>query len=1453
MDYFDSSEESSSNAVHLLDVKIMKVQYVTTAYEWLFPIINDLQQNLFPILETNPDTRWDLQRAMCRYRGQAVLFGDRTVKTDARTEEEPIDIETAVDAAGVEKSDVDFMPAYEKRFTSVMSTIGALARCVVECVVAKSGKQKVGNGDRVVAYVSGAWPILSDAVRYEIKCVPKQYGGQTQLPGARKDYDAAAIGCGIYPSSNVRATIGDFHSLLLHSCRLGDRPVNTIIQTMFPTVYSQPPREGVTVHKTIKGPGGQQQIDLRQPLLNEFDVVELRDILDRGGGATSWVNIDHKNVLFPTVAMFFYRAELARIAECYKTKNRWYEVLSRGCALVKHLSFLLNHAPHILNVKRLKYLDCVTQQNEFKQKKKRNYHNGSRLLLDLFDMYTASIRGLNLLPERTYAQFFETVMQNQYAKRDNVLPNKELATVATALDIYSVMQQDQNSAEKLYTDDTQFQRSKAVTTSGHMFSVIDSVPQNEVLDGDSSSSTGTIRLDDVQPLPNAPPPPPTTEASTSMNLDDDTNTLNIPSIHTSSTSSTTSVRSAYHTNCFNDFINRLTTPCNVDDFVIAMRWLIEKGVVTKVEMTGTSDHNRGKKFDAFYLSSVYALQSKCVATLGDLYKRGIKSSINRHEQMQSESYNIDDAQEEFRARSYMLEEKIAYFDEARQVLRALCVSHAELLKKIRNADRNVDLEAVVEDADGPVAQNTDVAKDEARLLSDFEAFYTDVKSFIAGTPDEIDKSDPYAELRPEPVDGERTTCFPLLIAPVVDNNSSNMTYCTEQQRAIKRMETSPLSIVVGGAGCGKTAVLEKATMSYHQSQVMVCSPYGKVVAELNRRVANARTIDSLLFAHRVLYQQEVQKAENILGSLRAAVRHSGFQNSPLARIVEIRADLYRILGVYDHPSPFENIRVLIVDESSLVNFKSFEALLSAIHQCKSRAGFYLERIILCGDQNQLQPIGYGSIIKDCIHAFPWCVHHMTINHRSHGTSIFNFAKSIVTKKLGTREAPMPLFGGDDNWLKLMVPLTFTADASMTPQQLQDARREFEEASLVFLQANKDTYPEIIARAFDMLGACDIPATPGTLAVREKILMIASTRKIVEHLNNITRSLFFRESIEKAMNDNSRFVTSAETGELQMPQEFQNRIVPGQRIILKKNFHKLFYVEEADEGSMFSNARIERLRNMAYERRIRKTRPMKKIVNYFYNGEQLTVIGFYDTPYFLRDTTWCRCGLCPPPCEDQTGQSTCMLEPHEVPIGRRVLANMNLPTTIKYHTQGMKFRDGGWAHDNGGLRRMAVFQVVNEPSSYKEVDVAEHLANLSQFAFAHAATIHTFQGSEAPIVFYVCPKDNPHIDPTAVYTGVTRAQRKLIIVGDRNVVMNTVQRQSPVRRSEFWALCALEANKFHRSLHDESDPLRLAKVLQIDDALTQSLINTTRDIEPVSRGELWRDYDKIKEQAYSGIE
>jgi exodeoxyribonuclease V alpha subunit len=82
---------------------------------------------------------------------------------------------------------------------------------------------------------------------------------------------------------------------------------------------------------------------------------------------------------------------------------------------------------------------------------------------------------------------------------------------------------------------------------------------------------------------------------------------------------------------------------------------------------------------------------------------------------------------------------------------------------------------------------------------------------------------------------------------------------------------------------------------------------------------------------------------------------------------------------------------------------------------------------------------------------------------------------------------------------------------------------------------------------------------------------------------------------------------------------------------------------------------------------------------------------------------------------------------------------------------------------------------------------------NQQVLAYAATVHKLQGSEVPVVIYICHKSQSFMHHRNLfYTAVTRAKRAAIIIGDAWAIRHCATTVETARRKTIMAaLCAKE--------------------------------------------------------------
>lgn len=141
-------------------------------------------------------------------------------------------------------------------------------------------------------------------------------------------------------------------------------------------------------------------------------------------------------------------------------------------------------------------------------------------------------------------------------------------------------------------------------------------------------------------------------------------------------------------------------------------------------------------------------------------------------------------------------------------------------------------------------------------------------------------------------------------------------FTDEQKECVKNACCNNVTLITGRAGSGKSTVLRAITKIYRKYSIGCCALSAKAAQRIQEATGHdASTIHKLL-----CYNPNQGWGFNA--------------NNPL---------------------PYD---VVILDEASMVNIPLFKALLSAVQLgCK---------VILCGDDGQLPPIGYGNLFHDLL-------------------------------------------------------------------------------------------------------------------------------------------------------------------------------------------------------------------------------------------------------------------------------------------------------------------------------------------------------------------------------------------------------------------------------------------------------------------------------------------------------
>ena len=158
------------------------------------------------------------------------------------------------------------------------------------------------------------------------------------------------------------------------------------------------------------------------------------------------------------------------------------------------------------------------------------------------------------------------------------------------------------------------------------------------------------------------------------------------------------------------------------------------------------------------------------------------------------------------------------------------------------------------------------------------------------------------------------------------SNEQHALAILEQAKALDRITSRRLSVLVGRAGTGKTAVMGALTLSepLMQDGVLLLAPTGKARVQLsNATKTEAMTVAQFLYRLR---------------------RYDGMRQRPLLKGNEI----------------YRKEKTVVVDESSMLTMDDMVAILKALDLA------HVQRVIFVGDPNQLPPIGIGRPFADLV-------------------------------------------------------------------------------------------------------------------------------------------------------------------------------------------------------------------------------------------------------------------------------------------------------------------------------------------------------------------------------------------------------------------------------------------------------------------------------------------------------
>ncbi len=210
---------------------------------------------------------------------------------------------------------------------------------------------------------------------------------------------------------------------------------------------------------------------------------------------------------------------------------------------------------------------------------------------------------------------------------------------------------------------------------------------------------------------------------------------------------------------------------------------------------------------------------------------------------------------------------------------------------------------------------------------------------------------------PDPRAVEEAARFVLERPAVV--NDVEIRLSRSQEQALRFALSSPMTLLSGEPGTGKTTIavsLLRAFLSlgYRPEEMVLCAPTGRAADRLGRSIARSlEGLPSPMPEERALLSVRAQTVHRLLGY---SPRRRGFR--------------------YGASRPVQ-ARVVLVDESSMLDLELAKALFDAIHSGGDRA----TRVILLGDAQQLPAVGVGAVYRQLMEGMPDCAVRLTESHR----------------------------------------------------------------------------------------------------------------------------------------------------------------------------------------------------------------------------------------------------------------------------------------------------------------------------------------------------------------------------------------------------------------------------------------------------------------------------------------
>ncbi|XP_007664476.2 DNA helicase B isoform X2 [Ornithorhynchus anatinus] len=230
----------------------------------------------------------------------------------------------------------------------------------------------------------------------------------------------------------------------------------------------------------------------------------------------------------------------------------------------------------------------------------------------------------------------------------------------------------------------------------------------------------------------------------------------------------------------------------------------------------------------------------------------------------------------------------------------------------------------------------------------------------------------------------------------------------DQQSALEMICSNPVTVVSGKGGCGKTTIVSRLFSHIRQMVELevkkACEDF-----ESDRDVPEEWKVFG---DHHQGEELSVDKYVEVLLTAPTGKAAGLLRRKTSLHAYTLHQVNYSFYAWKRSDSPlswkFSSVRVLVVDEGSLVSVTTFRSVLKLLCQHAR-----LVKLIILGDVRQLPSIEPGNLLMDMFEAFKTrgCSIELKTNHRAESQVIVDNATRISERKLPNFDAEVKIFQG----------------------------------------------------------------------------------------------------------------------------------------------------------------------------------------------------------------------------------------------------------------------------------------------------------------------------------------------------------------------------------------------------------------------------------------------------------